>query len=121
LQVVNGVVSVPVNLDETRPDGSTGLIAADLALTYNPTLFSVTAADIHAGSVLAGSNWSIVPTIDQATGQIGISLSSSMPITSNFAGSLVTIDFHQTGTGAGAAAIQLVASVNPNGHLIATG
>ena len=76
----DGTVVVPVNIDDPRPAGSTGLIEAHLALTYNPSLFTVSAADVHAGSVLAGGDWSVVPTIDQATGQIGIALSSSTPI-----------------------------------------
>jgi hypothetical protein len=121
LQVgANGTVTVPVNIDDAHPEGSTGLIRADLALTYNPSLFTVSAADVHAGSVLSGGNWSVVPTIDQATGQIGIALSSSTPISAAIGGSLVTIDFHQTGTGSGTAAFQLVASVNPNGQMVVT-
>jgi hypothetical protein len=120
LQAANGVVAVPVNLDETRPEGSTGLIRADLALTYNPRMFTVSADDVHAGSVLAGSNWTIVPTIDQATGQIGIALSSSTAITQNLAGSLVTIDFHPIGNVTGTGSIELVASVTPNGRLFTT-
>jgi hypothetical protein len=119
LHSANGVVSVPVNLDETRPAGSTGLTAADLALTYNPSLFTVSASDIHAGSVL-GNGWTIVPTIDQATGQIGIALSSDTPILQNLGGSLVTIDFHQIGTGAATASIELAASVNLNGQVFTT-
>src|SRR5262249_49307963 len=68
---VDGTVTVPVNIDDAHPAGSTGLTAAHLALTYDPRLFTVSATDIHLGSVLAaGSDWILVPIIDPATGQI---------------------------------------------------
>jgi len=121
LQVgADGTVVVPINIDDPRPPGSTGLIEAELALTYNPRLFTVSPADVHAGSLLAGGHWSVVPTIDQATGQIGIALSSSTPISSATGGSLVTIDFHPTGAGSGQAQFALVASVMPNGQYVMT-
>jgi hypothetical protein len=122
LQVgANGTVTVPVNLDDAHPAGSTGLLQADLALTYNPSLFTVSPSDVHAGSVLAaGTGWSVVPTIDQATGQIGIALSSSTPISAAIGGSLVSIDFHQIGSASGSASFQLVASVTPNGQVFTT-
>jgi hypothetical protein len=51
------------------------------------------------------------------TGQIGITLYSLTPITSNVAGSLVTIDFHaQPGAAVGTSSIQLAATVDPSGH-----
>jgi hypothetical protein len=114
------MVSVAVNLDDADPAGSTGLIEGHLALTYNAQEFTVTAADIHLGSLLAGTGWSMVPTIDPATGQIGIALSSASPITSQIGGSLVTIDFHPVGRIANPSSITLVASVNPRGQYIAT-
>ena len=121
LQVgANGTVTVPVNIDDAHPQGSTGLIEAHLALTYDPSVFTVSAADVHPGSLLAGGDWSIVPTIDPATGQIGIALSSTAPITSTIGGSLVTIDFHPTGTFSGPAPFELVASADPDGQYVAT-
>ncbi len=57
-----------------------------------PEIVPVGAADVHPGSLLADGYWSIVPTIDEATGQIGIALSSDTPISSTSAGSLVTVD-----------------------------
>ena len=116
----NGTVMVPVSIDDAHPAGSTGLIEAHLALTYDPRAFTLSAADVHPGSLLAGSGWSIVPTIDQVTGQIGIALSSSTPISRSIGGSLVTIDFHQTGTTSGAAPFELVVSADPNGQYVAT-
>jgi hypothetical protein len=140
LQVsADGTLRVPVNIDDADPEGSTGLIEAHLALTYNPSLFRVSAADVHQGSLLAGGAWSVLPTIDTASGQIAIALASSTPIASSMGGSLVTIDFHlaegvrgeRRGERPGAsnsltpdlrplAAIRLVASVNINGQSIAT-
>jgi len=130
LQVeADGTVVVPVNIDDARPAGSTGLVEADLALTYNPSLFTVSASDVHAGSVLAGGNWSVLPTIDEATGQIGIVLSSSTPVSAPTGGSLVTIDFHPVEASGGRqppgylgqAQFALVAFVTPNGQYFTTG
>jgi hypothetical protein len=128
MQVVGGTVTVPVNIDDAHPEGSTGLIEAHLALTYDPSLFTVSAADVHLGSVLAaGSGWTIVSTINPVTGQIALALSSSTPIGSPIGGSLVTLDFHPTNAGMpsdvsrrvpGATAIELVASVNPSGQQV---
>jgi uncharacterized repeat protein (TIGR03803 family) len=121
LQVgANGTVTVPVNIDDAHAAGSTGLIEAHLALTYDPRQFTVLAADVHAGSLLAGGDWSIVPTIDQATGQIGITLSSGTPISSSIGGSLVTIDFHPDGMISSPAPFELVAFVDPKGQYFAT-
>ena len=108
LQVgADGTVTVPVNIDDAHPAGSTGLIKAQLVLAYDANDFTVSAADVHAGSLLAGGGWSIVPIIDQATGQIVIELSSSTPIISTSSGSLVTITFHLTAPGSGSAPIEL--------------
>jgi hypothetical protein len=133
---------VPVNIDDAHPPGSTGLIRGQLALTYDPSKFTVSASDIHAGALLAGLDWMIVPTIDPKTGQIAIALSGNTPITNIQAGSLVTITFHLIGEpgasapggfeplvprGANALGspwsqpIALVPAVNPNGqHVIVT-
>ena len=136
----NGLVTVPINIDDAHPAGSTGLIRAQLALSYDARQFSVSAGDIHLGSVPeAGSGWTLVPTIDPETGQIAIGLSSTTPIQEALGGSLVTIDFHQRSGEPGALAtggfpppiatapgspyttsVALVASVNPNGQYVAT-
>jgi hypothetical protein len=122
LQVApDGTIMVPVNIDDPHPVGSTGLIRAHLALTYDPQQFSVSASDVNLGSFLAGGDWTITPSIDQATGQIAIALSSDTPISSSLGGSLVTIDFHPTNTTSPVlSAFQLVASASPNGQYVAT-
>jgi Cohesin domain len=118
--VDRSTVTVAVNLDDAHPAGSTGLIRGHLALTYDPNVFAVSAADVHPGSLLAGGDWKIVPTIDQVTGQIGIALSSTTPITSTKGGSLVTIDFHAAAGNANPSFIALVSFVTPNGQFITT-
>ena len=113
----DGTVRVPVNIDDAHPAGSSGLIEAHLALRYNPDLFTVSAADVHLGTVLAGGNdWTMAVNIDQATGEIGIALSSTTPISTSGGGSLVTIDFHSVGRIAYPLDIALVAAANPNGQ-----
>jgi autotransporter-associated beta strand protein len=114
----NGTVSVPVNLDEARPAGSTGLTEATLALRFDPSVFTVSGSDIQLGSIPQGGNgWTLTSSVNDVTGQIGITLSSLTPITSNVAGSLVTIDFHaQPGAAVGTSSIQLAATVDPSGH-----
>jgi murein DD-endopeptidase MepM/ murein hydrolase activator NlpD len=118
-----GVVTVPVNIDDPRPAGSTGMTQTLLAITYDPTVFSVTAADIRLGSVpAAGTGWSLQARVDAATGQIGIVLFSATPISASVGGSLVTIDFHvQPGAPAGPTSVNLAGTVNPDGRgVIAT-
>jgi Putative Ig domain/Bacterial Ig-like domain (group 3) len=118
--VDRSTVTVAVNLDDAHPAGSTGLVRGQLALTYDPRQLSVSAADIHLGSLLAGGGWSLVPSIDPATGQIAIALSSGTPITSTQGGSLVTIDFHTVGGNSNPSSIALVSSVTPNGQPVTT-
>jgi autotransporter-associated beta strand protein len=113
-------VTVSVNLDDAHPAGSTGLIRATLALKYDPGQFTVSAADIHAGALMVGGNWTVRSTIDPATGQIGISLACDTPIASSVASSLVTIDFHPVGQIVDPSAILLVASADPNGQWFET-
>jgi uncharacterized repeat protein (TIGR03803 family) len=118
-----GVVTAAVNLDDADPVGSTGLIRGHLALIYDPRRFTATAADVHAGSLLAGGHWEVVPTIDPTTGQIGIALSSDTPIPSAMSGSLVTIDFHSVLNPVAYAPglpIALVAYASPKGQLVTT-
>ncbi len=114
----SGTVIAPVNIDDPQPAGSTGMQQATLALTYDPSVLSVSASDVHLGSVpLSGSGWRLETVVDQATGQIGITIYSATPISSDLAGSLVTIDFHLIATAAvGNSSINLAASVNPNGQ-----
>jgi hypothetical protein len=114
----DGSLSVPVNLDESRPLGSTGLTEATLALRFDPSVFTVSSRDIHLGSIpVLGSGWTVTSLVDDVTGQIGITLYSLTPIASNLAGSLVTIDFHaHWGAGVGTGSIQLAAVVDPNGQ-----
>ena len=117
---VDGTVTVPVNIDDPRPAGSNGMTQATLALTYDPSVFRVSAVDIHLGTVVAqGSGWTLQSTINPVTGQIGIVLFSVTPIASSLGGSLVTIDFHLVGKVApGTTPINLAATVNPTGHLV---
>ena len=83
---------------------------ATLALTYDPAVFSVSSSDIQLGTVPAsGSGWKLQSVVDQATGQIGVTIWSLTPIGSSAAGSLVTIDFHRSGlAAAGTTTIDLV-------------
>ncbi len=91
----NGVVNVPVLLDQPRPAGSTGLVEAELTLTYDPAVLSVSAADITLGSIPSqGTGWQLSAMVNAATGQISIQLYSQTPITTDQAGSLVNMAFH---------------------------
>ncbi len=87
-------LSLSVTIDHPHPEGSTGLTEAVLALTYDPAMLSVSADDITLGSLpKQGSGWQISSTVDQATGQIGITIFSLTPITDASGGSLVNIAF----------------------------
>ena len=118
---------VSVMIDHPDPEGSTGLTSVTLALTYDPALLSVSAADITLGSIPSeGTGWQLTAVVDQATGQIGIQLYSLTPITVNQAGSLVNIAFHLIGEPTGVSprilpGVQLVDAVTPNGQWFGTG
>jgi hypothetical protein len=118
------VITVPVMLDDPYPAGSTGMMEAVLALSYDPSVLSVSSADITLGSIpSSGSDWRIVSTVDQASGRIGIELYSTVPITVSQAGSLVNIGFHLR-SGAiqptGSGVVQLVDSIILNGQRFVT-
>ncbi len=115
---------ISVMIDHPDPDGSTGLTSATLALTYDPALLSVSAADIRLGSIPSGgSGWQLTAVVDQATGQIGIQLYSTTPITVNQAGSLIDITCQFLGEPMGISprVIQLVDAVTPDGQWFGTG
>ncbi len=111
------IVTVPVNIDDPVPAANAGMTEATLALKYDPALLSVSAADVRLGTVPAsGTGWTLQVAVNQATGELGITLFSSTPITDPAGGSLVMINFHVNGTASpGATAINLVSAVNPTG------
>ena len=91
----SGVVNVPVLLDQPHPQGSTGLVEAELTVKYDPANLSVAAGDITLGTIPSqGTGWQISSVINGATGQITIQLYSQTPIATDAAGSLVNIAFH---------------------------
>jgi hypothetical protein len=105
-------------LDQPHPKGSTGVTEAVLALTYDPTAFSVSPADITLGLIPSlGTGWQLSAAIDAATGRIAITLYSTTPISADQPGSLVQIAFHSlTGAARPASTVQLVNSVEINGQ-----
>jgi hypothetical protein len=115
---VGETVIVPVYLDTARPEGSTGLMEAVLALRYDPKVFTVSAQDVQLGSLPAsGSGWRLQAVINAQTGEIGVDLYSAKPIVSAGGGSLVTLTLHVlANTPAGESSINLVRSVNPTGQ-----
>jgi hypothetical protein len=95
LDVKSGTLPVTVVIDNPHPQGSTGMTEAVLALTYDPSVLSISAADIALGSISAeGTGWQLSSVIDQTRGQIAITLYSQTPITTSQACSLITITFH---------------------------
>jgi YDG domain len=124
-------LSLSVMIDHPDPEGSTGLNAASLALTFDPEVLTVSAEDITLGSIPSrSSGWQLSAVVDQATGQIGIQLYSSTPIATNQGGSLVNIIFHplaaseRRGVNSPVPAtttVQLVNSATPNGQHFDTG
>jgi DNA-binding beta-propeller fold protein YncE len=118
----DGVVVVPVLLDHPHPDGSTGMTEASLALTFDPTVFGVSAADVRLGTIpTSGSDWKLSASVDRTAGWIGIDLYSTTPIATSANGSLVEITFHvRPGASAPATAVQLVRSVQEGGQVVRT-
>ncbi len=114
----DGIVNVPVLLDHPHPEGSTGLNGASLSLTYDPTVLNLTASDITLGNIPGlGTGWELTAEVDPTTGQIGIQLYGSAPITATQAGSLVNIAFHIVpGATVSSTMVNLVNSATPNGE-----
>ncbi len=115
-------VDIAVIIDHPHPDGSTGLTEATLALTYDPSMLNVAAADITLGTVPGrGTGWQIISMVDKTTGQIGIQLYSATPIIATQGGSLVNITFHMLpGATASTTAVQLVNAATPYGQWFGT-
>ena len=111
-------VTVPVNIDTARPDGSTGMMEAVLALQYDPQVFTVSAADVQLGALTqSGSGWHLTTVVNAKTGQIGVDLFSTTPILTTAGGSLVTISLHvRDAAPAGATALSVVTDVSPTGQ-----
>jgi hypothetical protein len=119
-QAANGVLNVSVQLDDPHPAGSTGMIEATLALRYDPSVLSLSAADITLGTI-PGTGWQLSTVIDPATGQIGIEIFGTQPITTTQAGSLVNITFHvRPGAVLPATALQLADTASPSGQQFVT-
>ena len=119
LQATPGAtVVVPVDIDTARPEGSTGMTEAILALHYDPQEFNVSAADVQLGTLpSSGSGWQLTTTINSQTGDIGIDLFSSVPIQTSVGGSLVTIALQVRDTATpGPAGIEFLTQVNPTGQ-----
>src|SRR5262249_51155694 len=111
-------ITVPVSIDTAKPQGSTGMKEAVLALDFDPQVFSVAPSDVHLGSLpLSGTGWRMTTLVSAQTGQIGVDLFSNTPIQTTDAGSLVTITLHVRDTApAGTTALSLVPRVNPTGQ-----
>ena len=119
------VVSVPVSINHLfDAAGNQGLNAADVVLTYDPTVFSVSSADVTQGSLLTNPPPNGTWTFSQNTatlGEIDISFSSSSlgaDVTSQTGGVLANINFHVKGSAAtGNSTIHVVAppETSPNG------
>jgi hypothetical protein len=111
-------LGVSVSIDTARPQGSSGMTDAVLALTYDPNAYTVSAADVHLGTVpLAGTGWQLQTEVNSQTGLIGVELFSNAPIHSTAGGSLVTVTLHPRSAEASAAgqALTFVQNVDPSG------
>ena len=117
--VAGNAVVVPVNIDNPNPPGSGGLMAATFAINYDPTVFTVSNADVQLGTVTSG--WTLAANVNATKGQIGISVSSGTPITSTAGGSLVLITLHtQANAPLGSSAINLAATNSPGTTTVTT-
>jgi hypothetical protein len=120
-EVVQGAtVQVPVNIDTARPDGSTGMTEAILALRYDPRIFDVADADVQLGSVPSSSGaWQLTAAVNPQTGEIGIDLFGGNAVQSANGGSLVFITMHVRDTATvGASTLAIVNEVNPTGQRV---
>ena len=121
-----GTVVVPVNIDNPDPLGSGGLAGINLAIDFDPTVFTVSA--VSAGTLTAAPGWA-PPAVNIGTtgspavpnGQIGIAFANGTPITTTTGGSLVLITFQANANAAGgASAINLAATNAPYSITVTT-
>jgi hypothetical protein len=93
------------------------MIQGTLALTYDPTVFDVSTADVHLGTVLEnGSGWEVKAEVNSQLGLIGIEFDSNAPVQSSAGGSLVTIAMHaRDAVAAWTAVLTIVPCVDPAG------
>jgi hypothetical protein len=113
--IPGSTVTVPVNIDTAHPEGSTGMVRAELALSFDPKVFEVSAADVQLGSVPeAGTGWHLQAQVNEATGQIGVWIYSNTAIESILGGSVVTIAMRvRDNAPSGATGLSIVPWVNP--------
>ncbi|MGH7461731.1 MAG: beta strand repeat-containing protein, partial [Longimicrobiales bacterium] len=121
-----GTVTVPVNIDTPNPFGTGGLNGVIVAINYDTAVFSVSqtigpAGDFNQGTVTA--TWvNITPSVEAATGEIGVGLTSGTPNTSTEGGSVVLITFHVLpGAPAGPTRINLMQQNSPFNIPVTTG
>src|SRR5207245_797339 len=58
-------IVVPVNIDNPDPATRTGMVAADVAILYDPSIFTVaTTGAVAAGSVIPATGWSVTYGVD---------------------------------------------------------
>ncbi len=118
--VPGGTIVVPVDIDQPRPEASTGLVESILALRFDPSVFEVSASDIQLGTVPASSSgWQLTAAINNQTGEIGIDLFGMSAIPANVGGSLVTLILHvRAGAEPGPTSLSIVSQVNPTGERV---
>ncbi len=121
-----GTVVVPVNIDNPDPQGSGGLAGINLAIDFDPTVFTVSTQGITQGTLTAA--WPL-PTVNIGmtgnpavpNGQIAIAFESATPITTAAGGSLLLITFQANANAAGGpSAINLAATNAPFGNVVTT-
>jgi hypothetical protein len=116
-------ITVPVNIDNPNPVGSGGLVGAELAIDYDPTVLTFVSADVGAAYPTAGG-WDLVSTVNPSSGLIGITLlnTSGIPNASTAGGNLVLITFDiNAGAANGLTPIYLVPANTPGSITVATG
>jgi hypothetical protein len=113
------ILEVPVSIDTARPQGSTGMVDAMLALTFDPTDFYVSATDVRLGTVpQSGNGWQLKTEVNAQTGLIGIEIYSDIPIASTAGGTLVTVALHSRqapGADLSTPPLTVVSYVDPTG------
>jgi hypothetical protein len=121
---VGGTVTVPINIDNPDPSGSTGLSSADAAILFDPNVLSVaTTGAVTIGSVVPTTGWNVTYGVDNAAGALGVHLIPPLNglITTTSPGSLWLVTFMIKPTAAsGTTPLNLVPSAVVNGPTVTT-
>jgi hypothetical protein len=119
-----GVVTVPVNIDNPNPTGSGGITGLELAINYDPKVFTFAGVQSGPDYPVGPGNWDLESVVNQASGLLGISMTNTggNPNAGTVGDTLVLITCNVNSTAPiGSSPINLVPANTPINSTVVTG